>query len=57
MRILTWIVWVVTLIFAIVNFIVLLISNKQDKKIECLINTVLYFLITYILASQVLFIS
>ena len=56
MRILTWIVWVVTLIFAIVNFIVLLISNKQDKKIEYLINTVLYFLITYILASQVLFI-
>lgn len=57
MRILTWIVWVVTLIFMVINLVVLLISNSEKDKIRCLINTVLYGLISYILASQVLFIS
>lgn len=56
MRILTWIVWVITLIIAVINLIVLLISNNQKNKATCLINTILYFLISYILASQVLFI-
>lgn len=56
MRILTWIVWVITLIFMVTNLVALLVSNSEKDKVTSLINTVLYGLISYILASQVLFI-
>lgn len=56
MKIITWIIWIITLIIAVINLIVLLISNNQKSKANSLINTILYFLISYILASQVLFI-